>query len=385
MGEHHELSMAFLSATIILINACDAEQLHNVPVSLSEASLTLLKELWAKVRHQKEVKDAIKVNEDGHHCKSSVGVNNLAEAIFRISINSCSLTVLPFEVVKGSLFGTSESSFEDFVLNHWEISPFLLKKTSNSLNLNDIFSPFIQSLGWTGNAPSLLSSILQGLVSCLPIASDELDILNFLSEVKGKLGCPIAYHQDIRVVKTQRHSRKEMHYFQNSSSGCIQEPHYLTIDDVLKCEQAYKEGYTVALRGLEFRYQSIATVADKLAVMFGQPSVGANLYLTPPNSQGLACHFDDHCVFVCQIFGSKQWTVFSQTSQLLPRLYDDLHGSDANCSMAGSREFLLREGDILYIPRGFPHEAYTKAGSDDVSSGFSLHLTLSVEVEPAFM
>ena len=67
----------------------------------------------------------------------------------------------------------------------------------------------------------------------------------------------------------------------------------------------YKEGYTVALRGLEFRYQSIAAIADKLEVMFGSPSVGANLYLTPPNSQGLMCHFDDHCVFVCQIFGSK--------------------------------------------------------------------------------
>ncbi|KAK4257767.1 hypothetical protein QN277_007312 [Acacia crassicarpa] len=385
MGEHHELSVAFLSATITLINACDAEQLQKVPVSLLEAFFTLLKELWSKVSHQRAVKGAIKVNEDGHYCKSNIGVNNLAEAIFRVSINSSSLTAaLPFEVVKGSLFGTSESSFEDFILNHWEFSPFRLKKTSNNLNVNYIFGPFIQSLGWTGNVPSLLSSILQGLVSCFPIASDEQDILNFLSDVKGKLGCPIAYGQDIRVVKTERHSRKEVHYFQRFNSGCTREPHYFTIDDVLKCEQAYKEGYTVALRGLEFRYQNIAAIADKLAVMFGQPSVGANLYLTPPNSQGLMRHFDDHCVFVCQIFGSKQWTVFSQSSQLLPRLYDDLHGSDLNSTMAGSREFLLREGDVLYIPRGFPHEAYTKSGCDDFSSGFSLHLTLSVEVEPPF-
>ncbi|KAI9083025.1 hypothetical protein K1719_035040 [Acacia pycnantha] len=345
MGEHHELSVAFLSAPIILINACDAQQLQNVPVSLLESFLTLLKELWAKVSHQRAVKGAIEVNEDGHYCKSNIGVNSLAEAIFRISINSCSLTAaLPFEVVKGSLFGTSES----------------------------------------GNVPPLLSSILQGLVSCFPIASDEQDILNFLSEVKGKLGCPIAYHQDIRVVKTERHSRKEVHYSQHFNSGCTREPYYFTIDDILKCEQAYKDGYTVALRGLEFRYQSIAAIADKLAVLFGQPSVGANLYLTPPNSQSLMCHFDDHCVFVCQIFGSKQWTVFSQSSQLLPGLYDDLHGSDLNCTMAGSREFLLREGDVLYIPRGFPHEAYTKSGCDDGSSGFSLHLTLSVEVEPPF-
>lgn len=385
LGKEHELSVAFLSATVILINACDVEQLQSIPVGLSEALLTLLKELWAKVRDQMAVKGDIKSNEGRHYFKSHIGVGNLAESIFRLSVNSFSVTAtLPFRVVNRSLFGTNESSFEDFILCHWEFSPFLLKRTSKDLNMDDIFTPFIQSLSWTGNVPSLLSSILQGLVSCFPIASDEQDILNFLSEVKDRLGCPIIYQQDIRVVKTERQSRKEMHYFQHFDAGCIEEPHYFTVDDILKCGQAYKEGYTVALRGLEFRYRSIAAIVDKLALMFGQPSVGANLYLTPPNSQGLACHFDDHCVFVCQIFGSKQWTVFSQPGQLLPRLYDDLHGSDIKSTTTDTREFLLREGDILYIPRGFPHEAYTTSGSDDGSSGFSLHLTLSVEVEPPF-
>lgn len=383
--EEHEISVAVLSATIILINACDVEQLKNVPISISEAPLSRLKELWTKVSHQVAVKGVVKFNGCGHYCKSSIGVSNLAESIFRLSISSCQPTAaLSFGVVKRSLFGTSESSFEDFISHHWENSPFLLDKTSKDPTMDDVFNPFIQSLRWKGNVPSLISSILQGLVSCFPIVSDEQDILNFLNEVKDKLGCPILYQQDIRVVKTERQSRKEMHYFQHRGSGCNEEPHYFTADDILKCGQAYQEGYTVALRGLEFRYQSIAAIADTLAHMFGQPSVGANLYLTPPNSQGLACHFDDHCVFVCQIFGSKQWTVLSQPCQLLPRLYDDLHGSEINSKTAGTREFLLRKGDVLYIPRGFLHEACTKSGCDDDSSGFSLHLTLSVEVEPPF-
>ncbi|KAG4383513.1 hypothetical protein GLYMA_13G102601v4 [Glycine max] len=250
--------------------------------------------------------------------------------------------------------------------------------------MHDIFGAFVQSLNWNGRVPSLLSSILQHLVACFPIASDEQNILNFLNEVKDRLGCPIIYQQDIRAVKTERQSRKEMHYFRDFHSGCSKEPLYFTFDDVLKCGQAYKEGYTVALRGLEFCYQSIAAIADTLALMFGQPSVGANLYLTPPNSQGLVCHFDDHCVFVCQIFGSKQWTIFSPPSQLLPHLYDNLLGSDINCTKAGRREFFLREGDLLYIPRGFPHEAYTSSAVSDGSPGFSFHLTLSIEVEPPF-
>lgn len=380
-----ELSVALLSAIIVLLNACDLEQLHNIPISLCDAFLSILKQIRANACRHLVIRGAVKSDEEGQLCKSNIGVSDLAESIFRLSVNASQLTVsLPFEVVRRGLFGTSDISFEDFMSNYWEVSPFLLTRTSGDLNVNDMFSPFIQSLNWNGSVPSLLHSILQGLVSCFPIASEEQNILNFVNEVKDKLGCPINYQQDIRVVKTESQSRKETHYFQEFyPEGCMK-PLYLTTEDVLKCEQAYKEGYTVALRGLEFRYQSIAAIADALALMFGQPSVGANLYLTPPNSQGLACHFDDHCVFVCQIFGSKKWTVFSRPSQLLPRLYDSLSGSDVDYMKAGRREFFLREGDVLYIPRGFPHEAYTNYGVDDGSPGFSLHVTLSIEVEPPF-
>ncbi|ESW26670.1 hypothetical protein PHAVU_003G138500 [Phaseolus vulgaris] len=380
-----KLSLVFLTATVALINACEAEQLQGIPQSLSESFLGILKQIRVRVSDQEVIKGAGKWNEEGQLCKSSITVSNLAECIFRLSINASQLTgSLSFEVVQRGLFGGSDTSFKDFISNYWEVSPFLLARTTRDPHMHDMFGAFVQSLSWKGNVPSLLSSILQGLVACFPIASDEQNILNFLNEAKDRLGCPIIYQQDIRVVKTERQSRKEMHYFQDFNSGCIKEPLYFTFHEILKCGQAYNEGYTVALRGLEFRYQSISAIADTLALMFGQPSVGANLYLTPPNSQGLACHFDDHCVFVCQIFGSKQWTVYSPPSQLLPRLYDNLLGSVVEYAKAGRREFFLREGDILYIPRGFPHKAYTQSGVGDGSPGFSLHLTLSIEVEPPF-
>jgi len=380
-----KLSLVFLTATVALINACEVEQLQDIPESLSEAFLRILKQIRVRVSDQEVIKGAGKWNEEGRLCKSSITVSNLAECIFRLSINASQLTgSLSFEVVQSGLFGASDTSFKDFISNYWEVSPFLLARTMRDPDMHDMFGAFVQSLSWKGSVPSLVSSILQGSVACFPIASDEQNILNFLNEAKDRLGCPIVYQQDIRVVKTDRQSRKEMHYFRDFNSGCVKEPQYFTFHDILKCGQAYNEGYTVALRGLEFRYQSISAIADTLALMFGQPSVGANLYLTPSNSQGLACHFDDHCVFVCQIFGSKHWTVYSPPGQLLPRLYDNLLGSVVDCAKAGRRQFFLREGDILYIPRGFPHKAYTKSDVGDGSPGFSLHLTLSIEVEPPF-
>ncbi|GMY35125.1 hypothetical protein FCV25MIE_30367 [Fagus crenata] len=386
--EDDELPVSLLTASIILINSCDIEQLEKIPRNLSETFLAFLKNLWAKVHNQMLLANTMKSSQEGQFFISNIRVNNLADSIFRLSINSSQVTTtFPLEVVKRSIFGLTKSSFEDFMKIHWEVSPFLIRKFSRALNENDnVFSSLIKSLCSTEKVPSFLSSILQNLVSCFPIASDEPDVLSFLKEVRNMLGCPIIYQQDIRVLRTERQMKREVHYFQESLD-CKKDFHIFNIDDVLKCEEAYKEGYTVALRGMEFRFKSIAAIANGLASIFGQPSVGVNMYLTPPNSQGLARHFDDHCVFVCQLFGTKQWTVSSQPNVLLPRLYDhldSLQDAEAENSVTDCRKFLLKEGDILYIPRGIHHEACTDNSDPNGSAAGSLHLTLGIEVEPPF-
>ncbi|XP_041022781.1 uncharacterized protein LOC121263777 [Juglans microcarpa x Juglans regia] len=385
--EEDELPILLLTASVILINSCSMEQLEKIPTNLSETFLVLLKKLWAKVHNQMLLANTMRSIQEAHIYISNIRTDNIAESIFRLSINSSQVTAaLPFEVVKRSIFGLDSSSFEDFMLNHWEVSPF---RISRALDVrDDVFSSFIRSLHSAETVPSFLSLILQNSVSCFPISSDELGILSFLEEVRNKLGCPIIYQQDIRVLRTESQLKREVHFFKESLNSCYKNgSHFFNIDDVLKCEEAYQEGYTVALRGMEFRFESIAAIANGVASIFGQPSVGVNMYLTPPNSQGLARHFDDHCVFVCQLFGTKKWTVFSQPNALLPRLYDPLDslpGAEAEVSVAECREILLKEGDILYIPRGFPHEACTDSGCSNGSAGFSLHLTLGIEVEPPF-
>lgn len=39
--------------------------------------------------------------------------------------------------------------------------------------------------------------------------------------------------------------------------------------------------------------------------------VGANSYLTPPNSQGFAPHYDDIEAFILQVEGKKLWKIYS--------------------------------------------------------------------------
>ncbi|RZC71166.1 hypothetical protein C5167_034430 [Papaver somniferum] len=391
-----ELQVLVLEATITLINTCNLKQLTEIPKELVESFLRYLKEAWVSLRDEIILKNVGGCGKDGNIRLSNTRVHDLAESIFRLSINrsDCSTNCTP-EVVRRNIFGPEHSEFEQFMLNYWEKSPFLFTKLSKPLNdCGDSFSSLFRSFNSKRTTSAVISSVLRGLVSCPPLPSDDLNIISFLEEVKGGLGFPMIYEQDIRVLKAVGLSntkvKREIHYHKELTDSTVTTDHKMV--DVHKCEEAFLEGYTVALRGMEFRSESTAAIADGLAVLFGQPSVGANAYLTPPQSQGLARHYDDHCVFICQLLGQKRWVVSPRQTSLLPRLYEPLRcltGSEDGIDAFECKQFLLQEGDILYIPRGCPHEAYTMTDDDvpekdDVSTGSSLHLTLGIEIEPPF-
>ncbi|KAK6933497.1 JmjC domain [Dillenia turbinata] len=389
-----ELVLLLLDAAIVLVNACNFGQLERIPWKLSEAFLTFLRELWTYVhfQHLGCVGNVCQCDQYEDFHWSSIKTHDLAETIFRLSIKASQIAIPAFtsDMVKREIFDTRHSSFEDFLFDHWEISPLLIKRPSKATNQRNVpFSSFLQSLDYN-NQVLLISSLVKNMVSCLPIASGQLDIFRFLMEIRNQLGCPMIYGQDIRVVKTSNHLKRELHFFQESSGPfCGSAPHVLHYEDIIACERAFKEGYTTAIRGMEFRSKSIASVAEELAALFGQPSSGVNMYLTPPNSQGLACHYDDHCVFVCQILGTKQWKISSKPMVQLPRLYEprqSLHNLEVEMSEGDGKQIFLREGDVLYIPRGFTHVACTAAdnGGENDLAPFSLHLTLGIEIERPF-
>ncbi|KAK6127076.1 hypothetical protein DH2020_039178 [Rehmannia glutinosa] len=383
--EKDEYPVLLLQGAITLINSCTVEQLQHIPKELSEFFSVFLKSLWVLAHKQRLCGSSSRCNQEYEFCMSNIKTNSLVESIFRLSINyGLHAGDINFEHVKKNNFYLGEVGIKPFLSEIWETSPLLIRNTLKaSFEQDGIFSPFIQSLGLKEAIPTFLPSFLKRIISCPAIVSDELDILEIIKEIKNNLGYPINYNQDIRVVKTE-YGERELHYFQGiSDSRFSQDTHILSISDILKCEEAFKEGYSIALRGIEFRNRTISAIAEGLAYLFGQPSAGVNMYLTPSNSQGLARHSDDHCVFVCQLIGVKRWSVFPRPDFQLPRLYEPCDISrdleDKSRKFDGCQQFLLKEGDVLYIPRGFPHEART-----DEDEGFSLHLTLAVEIEPPF-
>lgn len=99
--------------------------------------------------------------------------------------------------------------------------------------------------------------------------------------------------------------------------------------------------------------------------------VGANSYLTPPNSQGFAPHYDDIEAFILQVEGKKRWRLYKpRNEEFLARF------SSKNFEQSELGELImdtvLNAGDLLYFPRGTIHQGET------IDDTHSLHITLSV-------
>ncbi|KAI9590662.1 hypothetical protein GQX74_008829 [Glossina fuscipes] len=133
----------------------------------------------------------------------------------------------------------------------------------------------------------------------------------------------------------------------------------------------YGQGCSIRLLNPQAFLPNLYTLNSTLQEYF-HCLVGANAYLTPPNSQGFAPHYDDIEAFVLQIEGRKRWKLYKprQPEEILPR-FSSRNFSQEEIGKPIFEE-VLQPGDILYFPRGIIHQAKTEPGYH------SLHLTLSV-------
>lgn len=105
-------------------------------------------------------------------------------------------------------------------------------------------------------------------------------------------------------------------------------------------------GATLVAQNLEVVLPRVRRFVAEVQAEISHP-VQANAYLTPADAAGLGRHADTHDVLVLQVDGGKTWSV------------------------DGLGEVELSPGDVLYVPRGTMHAAWT----GDVAS---LHLTFGV-------
>ena len=140
--------------------------------------------------------------------------------------------------------------------------------------------------------------------------------------------------------------------------------------DVERVAAEWQRGATIVLQGLHLTRPAIGSFCRSLEAVLGHPGQ-ANAYYTPRAAQGLPVHHDTHDVFVLQVAGEKRWLVYEPALEL--PLKDQKYSAELGEPGPTVEDRVLRPGDMLYLPRGWLHEALT-------SKTDSLHLTIGVNV-----
>jgi len=131
----------------------------------------------------------------------------------------------------------------------------------------------------------------------------------------------------------------------------------------------YQAGCSMRLLNPQTYSRNVWKVLSVLQEYFGC-CVGANVYLTPPGTQGFAPHYDDIEAFIIQLEGKKHWRLYNPRNEeeVLPQT------SSTNFSASDVGEPILdvelEAGDMLYFPRGTIHQG-------NATDQHSLHITMS--------
>jgi ribosomal protein L16 Arg81 hydroxylase len=139
--------------------------------------------------------------------------------------------------------------------------------------------------------------------------------------------------------------------------------------DTNRLFHSYDQGDTIVLNFAQCYWEPAARLCAALEHFFHFPA-GVNVYVTPRNSQGFPPHFDAHDVFVLQVEGAKSWRLYPAW-EAMPGGMEDNKPIPRALLGAPLRECRLTAGDLLYIPRGYVHEARATDAS-------SVHVTVGV-------
>lgn len=176
------------------------------------------------------------------------------------------------------------------------------------------------------------------------------------SDLDTVLGCHSVTPREVRLVRGEEPLPKDTYTYR---SGHI---------DARRVSKHFDDGATIIFNQLHRRIPALGDLCALIGRVLGS-RVQTNIYLTPPDAQGFAAHWDTHDVFVLQVAGRKQWTVYDAkvTLPLKGQAFDP----ERDAPGPATDQFDLGAGSALYIPRGVMHLARS---SDDTS----LHVTLGL-------
>jgi len=142
------------------------------------------------------------------------------------------------------------------------------------------------------------------------------------------------------------------------------------VPDLERVAAEYRNGTTIILSAMHRHWTTLRALCRDLEAELDH-ATHANVYLTPGNAAGFTPHYDVHEVFVLQIAGRKNWTVYEPTTTLPHRSQPFTPSASQALKVHSTLE--LKAGDLLYLPRGYLHSTTT-------SESHSAHVSIGIGV-----
>lgn len=144
-----------------------------------------------------------------------------------------------------------------------------------------------------------------------------------------------------------------------------------------KLEERLSTGATLVLNRLERKIPSIGRVCSELSRITSEKTV-ANGYVAFGGQGTFGKHWDTHDVFAVQLLGQKLWRVYRPTFEL-PLPTQRSRDFKQDCPLEPVIEQLMKPGDILYLPRGWWHEALPIENTPTFHIAAGIHTAKAVD------
>lgn len=148
-----------------------------------------------------------------------------------------------------------------------------------------------------------------------------------------------------------------------------------------KVQDWVRRGASVVMNDVDSLTPGLAAVSDALeGAGFGKAQ--ANVYISWQSHKAFHSHYDTHDVWAVQVEGEKTWNIWEGRAEW-PISHPAFRGQkqDHHDRAKGAlrEQVHLKKGDILYLPRGWYHDALAEA-PNSVHVAYGVHAPLGMDV-----
>lgn len=142
-----------------------------------------------------------------------------------------------------------------------------------------------------------------------------------------------------------------------------------------------KRGASAVMNDVDSLTPGLAAVSSALEEA-GLGKAQANIYISWQDHPAFATHYDTHDVWAVQVEGEKSWNIWEGRAEWpIPhpifRGQPQAHHDQARGKLR--ERILMKTGDLLYLPRGWYHDALAEA-SASVHVTYGVHAPLGMDV-----